>query len=123
MHFGDSQETRYASGNEVGAFLLGIRTRRSNCRGNRSRGCRIPVGIIDLLFVDRNRNYVVVEIKRPSADYREVVGQIATYMGWVRKNIAGSGQTVRGIIVVGEKNERLAYSVDQVPDVSVRPFF
>ena len=87
------------------------------------RQCRIPVGIIDLLFVDRERNYVVVEIKRPAADYREVVGQITTYMGWVRKNIAGPSQTVRGIIVVGKPNERLSYSIDQVSGVAVRSFF
>ena len=86
------------------------------------RQCRIPVGRIDLLFVDRNRNYVVVEIKRPSADHREVVGQITTYMGWVRKNIAGSGQTVRGIIVVGKKSQHLEYSLDLLPDVTFRTF-
>ena len=87
------------------------------------RQSRIPVGIIDLLCIDRNRNYVVVEIKRPAADYREVVGQITTYMGWVRKHIATKGQSVRGIIVVGKQNERLEYSLDLIPDVSVRTFF
>jgi RecB family endonuclease NucS len=86
------------------------------------RQCRIAVGIIDLLFVDKNRNYVVVEIKRPSADYREVVGQITTYMGWVRKNIARDGQTVRGIIVIGKKNQHLEYSLDLLPNISVRTF-
>lgn len=87
------------------------------------RQSRIPVGIIDLLCIDRKRNYVVVEIKRPAADYREVVGQITTYMGWVRKNIATKGQSVRGIIVVGRKNDRLDYSLDLIPDISVRTFF
>jgi RecB family endonuclease NucS len=86
------------------------------------RQCRIEVGIIDLLFVDRNRNYVVVEIKRPSADYREVVGQITSYMGWVRRNIAGSGQTVRGIIVVGKKSKHLDYSLGLLPEVTMRTF-
>ncbi|MCX6622377.1 MAG: endonuclease NucS [Acidobacteria bacterium] len=87
------------------------------------RQSRIPVGIIDLLCIDRNRNYVVVEIKRPAADYREVVGQITTYMGWVRKHIATKGQSVRGIIVVGKQNERLEYSLESIPDISVRTFF
>lgn len=87
------------------------------------RQSRIPVGIMDLLCVDQKRNYVVVEIKRPAAGYREVVGQITTYMGWVRKNIATQHQTVRGIIVVGKRNERLDYSLDLIPDISVRTFF
>jgi hypothetical protein len=86
------------------------------------RQCRIAVGIIDLLFVDRRRNYVVVEIKRPSADYREVVGQITTYMGWVRQHIARDSQTVRGIIVVGKKNQHLEYSLGLLPDITVRTF-
>lgn|ERR1017187_8306007 len=87
------------------------------------RQSRIPVGRIDLLCIDKNRNYVVVEIKRPAAKFREVVGQITSYMGWVRKNIATKGQLVRGIIVVGRPNERLDYSLDLIPDVSVRTFF
>ncbi len=87
------------------------------------RQARIHVGIIDLLCIDKKRNYVVVEIKRPAADYREVVGQITSYMGWVRKNIATRGQSVRGIIVIGRQNERLAYSLELIPDVSVRTFF
>jgi Holliday junction resolvase-like predicted endonuclease len=87
------------------------------------RQSRIPVGIIDLLCLDQKRNYVVVEIKRPAADYREIVGQITTYMGWVRKNIAAKGQTVRGIIVVGKQNERLEYSLELIPEISVRTFF
>jgi RecB family endonuclease NucS len=78
---------------------------------------------MDLLCIDQKRNYVVVEIKRPAADYREVVGQITTYMGWVRKNIAAKGQSARGIIVVGRKNDRLDYSLDLVPGLSVRTFF
>jgi hypothetical protein len=87
------------------------------------RQCRIPVGIIDLLCIDKNRNYVVVEIKRPSADYREVVGQITSYMGWVRRHVAGSGQLVRGIVVIGRRSDKLDYSLELVPEVSVRTFF
>jgi hypothetical protein len=87
------------------------------------RQSRIPVGRMDLLCIDRHRNYVVVEIKRPAADFREVVGQITSYMGWVRKNIATKGQSVRGIIVVGKRDKRLEYSLDLLPDISVRTFF
>jgi Holliday junction resolvase-like predicted endonuclease len=87
------------------------------------RQCRIPIGIVDLLCFDRHRNYVVVEIKRPSADYREVVGQITGYMGWIQKNMASVNQRVRGIIVIGNKNDRLDYSLHLIPDLSVRTFY
>jgi Endonuclease NucS C-terminal domain len=81
------------------------------------------VGRIDLLCRDRKRNLVVVEIKRPAADYREVVGQTTSYMGWIQKHLAGPGQAVRGIIVVGRADDRLRYAADVVGSILVRPFY
>ena len=81
------------------------------------------VGRIDLLCRDRKKDLVVVEIKRPSAGNREVVGQIAAYIGWIRRNMAGPGQRVRGIIVVGKEDEKLRYSIEALENVSVRPFY
>jgi len=83
----------------------------------------VEVGVLDLLCLDRKRNFVVVEIKRPRSDSREVVGQISSYMGWVRRHMAGPGQLIRGIIVVGKADERLKYSLDVLENVTVLPFF
>jgi hypothetical protein len=68
----------------------------------------VGVGVLDLLCLDRKRNLVVVEIKRPRSDSRAVVGQISSYMGWVRRHMAGPGQLVRGIIVVGREDVDLS---------------
>jgi hypothetical protein len=82
----------------------------------------VDIGVLDLLCLDRKRNLVVVEIKNPRADSRSVVGQISGYMGWVRRNMAGPGQLVRGIIVVGREDERLRCSLDVLENVTVRTF-
>lgn len=82
----------------------------------------VDVGVLDLLCLDRRRNLVVVEIKRPRSDSRAVVGQISSYMGWVRRHMAGPGQLVRGIIVVGREDERLKCSLDILENITVRPF-
>ncbi len=81
------------------------------------------LGRIDLLCRDRKRNLVVVEIKRPAADFREAVGQVASYIGWIQNNMAGPDQVVRGIIVVGREDDRLRYAADVVGNILVRSFY
>ena len=74
---------------------------------------------IDLLCIDKDRNYVVVEIKnRKTSD--QVVGQILRYIGCVKelKNV----KTVRGIIVTPEYDRNLEYAISNVPDVTVKYF-
>jgi len=65
------------------------------------------VGRIDLLFKDKDDNYVVVELKRKKTG-DSVVGQILRYIGWVQENL---GDNVRGIIVVGEPYDKLDYAL------------
>jgi hypothetical protein len=52
---------------------------------------------IDLLGVGHDGALVVIELK-VSRGHEKAVGQILTYMGWVRKDLA-DGKPVRGIIV------------------------
>ncbi|KAF5432687.1 Endonuclease NucS, RecB family [Candidatus Methanophagaceae archaeon] len=53
------------------------------------------VGRIDLLCIDRNRDFVVVETKK-GKESDKVVGQIQRYMGWINRNLAKNGENVRG---------------------------
>jgi len=57
------------------------------------------VGEIDMLTVDNDGNFVVIELKRNlAAD--AVVAQLARYMQWVEENIANKiGKNVSGIII------------------------
>jgi Endonuclease NucS len=77
------------------------------------------VGRLDFLCRDTaDDTLVVIELKRGRPSDR-VVGQAARYMGWVGANLARPGQRVRGLIVAHEQEDRLAYAVAAVPDLSV----
>jgi predicted RNA-binding protein len=84
-------------------------------------GRQFPAGpwSIDFLCVDRDGgDLVVLELKRgKSSD--STVGQILRYMGWVKKNLAGDGQKIRGVIIAKEVDEALGYAVQDLKDVRV----
>lgn len=71
-------------------------------------GIEFPVGgrFIDILARDSRGGYVVIELK-VSRGYDRVVGQLLRYMGWISKNQAEPGQSVRGIIVAREISQDL----------------
>ncbi len=68
------------------------------------------VGRIDLLFKDKNNNFVVIELKRKKTG-DAVVGQILRYIGWVSGNL---GESVRGIIIIGEPYDKLDYALKPI---------
>jgi RecB family endonuclease NucS len=82
-------------------------------------GVEFPVGgrFIDILAVDKDGCYVVVELK-VSRGYDRVVGQLLRYMGWVEQNMETS-QPVRGIIVAKEITSDLKLAASRVSGVSL----
>ena len=78
------------------------------------------IGRIDILATEhRSNDFVVIELKkgRPSD---QVVGQILRYMGWVKKNLCTTGQSVRGLIICKDKDEKLSYSMEMVQSLNIR---
>ncbi len=71
-------------------------------------GVEYPAGgrYIDILAVDSQSRFVVIELK-VSRGYDRVIGQLLRYMGWIRQNLAKGGPEVRGIIVAREITEDL----------------
>ncbi|OQB05853.1 MAG: hypothetical protein BWY19_00737 [bacterium ADurb.Bin212] len=71
------------------------------------------IGRIDILAKHRESNdFLVIELKKgKSSD--AVAGQIMRYLTWVEKNLAQCGQ-VRGLIIVGDTDKSLEYSIQQV---------
>lgn len=69
------------------------------------------VGRIDLLARDKaHKVWLVIELKRGrSSD--DVVGQVLRYMGWIEANLAQDGEAVRGMIILGEPNEKIRYAL------------
>lgn len=76
------------------------------------------VGIIDLLCVDKNEEFVVIEIKKEKGSDK-TVGQVTRYMGWVRQNLAVD-KPVRGIIIVHDVDNALEFSVSVVNKVEIK---
>jgi hypothetical protein len=73
------------------------------------------VGIIDILAKDKDGNFVVIELKRGVSN-QNVIGQILSYISWVRENLSAKGQKVRGIVIVNEGNKALLAAQKEVAD-------
>jgi len=86
-------------------------------------GIEFPVGnrCIDILALDKDNNYVVIELK-VSRGYDRVVGQLLRYMAWIRKNHADVGQQVRGIIIAREISGDLLLACSEVPDITLHEY-
>ena len=64
----------------------------------------------------------MIEIKRLGASTDSVIDQVTRYIGWVQRHIAARGQLVRGVVVVGRLDPKLAYSVRAIPNLSIKVF-
>lgn len=83
-------------------------------------GLEFPVGgrFIDILAMDLNGDFVVIELK-VSKGYDRVVGQLLRYMAWIGKNQVEPGQSVRGIIVARHISEDLLLACSGVSGVQL----
>ena len=69
----------------------------------------IGVGRSDLICIDQNGDYVILEIKKDSAS-REAIGQVMTYVGWAQDNLALKGQKVHAAIVASYFDQEIRYA-------------
>ena len=85
------------------------------------KGLEYPAGggrRIDILAIDKNGGFVVLELKVEKG-YDRVVGQLLRYMNWVRKELAETGQSVRGIIVCRTMSDDLRLACASIRDVEL----
>ena len=47
-----------------------------------------------------------------------VVGQLLSYMGWVKRHKAADGEGVRGIIITGASDDRIRYAMQMSQGIS-----
>lgn len=81
-----------------------------------------PIGRIDILAKSLDdKEWLVIELKKGKEDDR-VVGQILKYIGWISKNEAKPGDTVKGIIITKEKDEKLTYALETIENVSLMTY-
>lgn len=69
----------------------------------------IGVGRSDLICIDDNGDYVVLEIKKDAAQ-RDAVGQVMTYKGWIQENLAKPGQKVHAAIVASFFDQEIRFA-------------
>ncbi len=81
-----------------------------------------PIGRIDILAKSKdNKEWLVIELKKGRIG-DQVVGQLLRYIGWIKKNKAGDGEKVKGLIIVGEKDDKLTYSVSAVDSIDLMTY-
>jgi len=73
---------------------------------------------IDILANDSAGRLVVIELKVSKGLY-QTVGQIATYMGWVDKNLISNGDLSRGMIIAKEISQDLELACQRVVDLAL----
>lgn len=73
---------------------------------------------IDILAMDSQENYVVIELK-VSRRYDRCVGQILPYTNWIRENLAEPEQKVRGMIVCREITEDLILACKSIKEIEL----
>jgi hypothetical protein len=83
-------------------------------------GVEYPAGgrYIDILAVDANGGYVVIELK-VSKGYDRTVGQLLRYMGWIERHHADPGENVRGVVVAKDISEDLRLACAHLQDVQL----
>jgi hypothetical protein len=81
---------------------------------------KTPVGIIDLLAIDKHGRFVVIELK-VSHGPDSVAGQVLRYKNWVAKNMA-QGIPVRGIIVAQHVSDKILYALASDPQVTAKEY-
>ena len=87
--------------------------------GNEGQQYSTDIGPIDILAIQTNGSFVVIELKkgRPSD---QVVGQVLRYMGWVKRHLCHSGQSVQGLVICREPDQKLDYALEMTQGIEVK---
>ena len=79
---------------------------------------RTDAGPIDILAISKDKKrLLVVELKKGRAS-DVVVGQILRYMGYVKEELAETDQTVSGIIIALEDDQKIRWALSVVPSIT-----
>jgi hypothetical protein len=83
----------------------------------KSQQYRTDIGPIDILAKDKETgSFVVIELKKNQTS-DDTAGQLARYMGWIKKN--KKDKRVKGIIIAGQSDKKLEYALTMVPNAEI----
>ncbi|AKL73806.1 Protein of unknown function DUF91 [Actinobacteria bacterium IMCC26256] len=75
-------------------------------------------GTMDILAISKDKKrLLVIELKRGRTS-DAVVGQVLRYMGYVKEQMADVDQTVEGVIIALEDDQKLRWAISSVPAIS-----
>jgi len=75
-------------------------------------------GPLDILAISKDKKQLlVVELKKGRAS-DVVIGQILRYMGYVQEELADNGQSVKGVIIALEDDQRIRRALSVTPSVT-----
>jgi len=81
-----------------------------------------PIGRIDILAKGNdNKEWLIIELKKGKSD-DQVVGQVLRYVGWIEENLAEEGETVRGLIITKDRDDKLLYALKTLKNVSLMTY-
>jgi restriction system protein len=85
--------------------------------GEKAQQYQTDTGRIDILAVSKDKKrLLVVELKKgKAADV--AVGQTLRYMGYVKEELAEEGQTVHGLVIALEDDQRIRRALSMVPNI------
>jgi len=87
--------------------------------GDENIGQQFPtdVGPVDILAVSKDKSrLLVIELKRGRAS-DVVVGQLLRYMGFVKGKVAEPHQTVEGLVIALQNDNKLKWALSALPNV------
>jgi hypothetical protein len=121
----EQQDQQFAAESDLRDFLAknlsciepGLRLYQSN--GRSGVEFAIEDGYIDLLAVDRDGRFLVIELKL-GRGRNKTVGQLLYYMGWVDKHL--SKMPCRGMIIAKDISEDLILAVQRTSGVSLHRY-
>jgi len=97
--------------------LTSVEDGLSQYQGDRGEQFSVDSGRIDVLAVDKEGSFVVIELKAGTAT-DSVLAQVLAYMADVKKTLADQ-KRVRGIIIAYDFSNRLTSAVSLLEDVAI----
>jgi hypothetical protein len=101
---------------DLGAVEAGLALYKSD--GN--NGVKYSAGgkYIDILAIDKDGNYVVIEIDYGKGDEMKI-GEVLRNKNWIERNMAKAGEKVRGIIISNEITEDLMMACMNLSEIEL----
>jgi RecB family endonuclease NucS len=100
--------------------LTSVEDGLSQYQGDRGEQFSVESGRIDVLAVDKEGSFVVIELKAGTAT-DSVLAQVLAYMADVKKTLADQ-KRVRGIIIAYDFSNRLTSAVSLLEDVTIMKY-